>query len=101
MSKGSSKPRAKSETPKPEDPARPAPPPALATAVPNTTVAPPVPTSVRIDPLGDLKRTHTCGELTASDSGRSATLMGWVHRVRDHGGVLFIDLRDRYGVTQV
>jgi aspartyl-tRNA synthetase len=76
-------------------------PPALATAVPTTTVPAPVPSSVRIDALGDLKRTHTCGELSGMDGGRNTVLMGWVHRVRDHGGVLFIDLRDRYGVTQV
>ena len=46
-------------------------------------------------------RTHTCGELRASDVGRSVRLLGWVHRVRDLGGVLFIDIRDRYGLTQV
>lgn len=48
-----------------------------------------------------MKRTHTCGQLTAKDVGKNATLTGWVHRRRDHGGVIFIDLRDRYGVTQV
>ena len=51
--------------------------------------------------LGDLTRTHTCGELRAAHVGADATLLGWVHRVRDLGGVLFIDVRDRSGVTQV
>lgn len=46
-------------------------------------------------------KTHTCGELRASDSGKSVTLAGWVHRYRNHGGVFFIDLRDRFGLTQV
>jgi aspartyl-tRNA synthetase len=46
-------------------------------------------------------RTQTCGALRASDIGRVVRLSGWVHRVRDHGGVLFIDLRDHYGLTQV
>ncbi|MGE0232815.1 MAG: aspartate--tRNA ligase, partial [Flavobacteriaceae bacterium] len=46
-------------------------------------------------------RSTTCGALRASDVGATARLSGWVHRVRDHGGVLFIDLRDHYGMTQV
>jgi aspartyl-tRNA synthetase len=46
-------------------------------------------------------RTHTCGALRESDVGKDARLAGWCHRIRDHGGLLFIDLRDHYGVTQV
>jgi aspartyl-tRNA synthetase len=46
-------------------------------------------------------RSHTCAELGAKDVGKPVRLAGWVHRVRDHGGVLFIDLRDHYGITQV
>ncbi|QHQ33728.1 aspartate--tRNA ligase [Algicella marina] len=46
-------------------------------------------------------RSHTCAELTKADVGKSIRLSGWVHRVRDHGGILFIDLRDHYGITQV
>ncbi len=46
-------------------------------------------------------RTHTCADLTAANVGENIRLSGWVNRVRDHGGVLFIDLRDHYGVTQV
>ena len=45
-------------------------------------------------------RTHTCGALRASDSGKTARISGWVHSKRDHGGLLFIDLRDHYGLTQ-
>jgi len=48
-----------------------------------------------------LKRTHTCGDLDKSNVGERVTVMGWVHRRRDHGGVIFIDVRDRYGLTQV
>src|SRR5579862_2430306 len=51
--------------------------------------------------LGDLTRTHTCGALRAEDVGAEAVLLGWVHRVRDLGGVTFIDIRDRAGVSQV
>jgi aspartyl-tRNA synthetase len=46
-------------------------------------------------------RTHTCGELREGDIGKEVRLSGWCHRIRDHGGVLFIDLRDHYGITQV
>jgi aspartyl-tRNA synthetase len=56
---------------------------------------------VPLDFLGELRRTHTCGELRAADAGKRAILMGWVHRRRDLGGVLFIHLRDREGVTQL
>ncbi len=51
--------------------------------------------------LGNLTRTHTCGALRADDVGADVVLLGWVHRVRDLGGLLFIDLRDRAGITQV
>ncbi len=57
--------------------------------------------SVPLDFLGELRRTHTCGELRAADAGKRAILMGWVHRRRDLGGVVFIHLRDRDGVTQL
>ncbi len=57
--------------------------------------------TVPLDFLGDLRRTHTCGELRASDAGKRVLLMGWVYRRRDLGGVIFIHLRDRYGVTQL
>ena len=56
---------------------------------------------VKLDFLGDLRRTHNCGELRASDAGKTAVLMGWVHRRRDLGGVIFIHLRDREGITQL
>ena len=51
--------------------------------------------------LGDLTRTHTCGALRLDDVGADVVLLGWVHRVRDLGGLLFIDIRDRGGITQI
>src|SRR3954468_22700155 len=54
-----------------------------------------------IEPLGTLARTHTCGALRAEDVGKDVVLLGWVHRVRDLGSLVFIDLRDRHGVTQI
>src|SRR5262249_52947276 len=57
--------------------------------------------TLELEGIGDWRRTHTCGALRRADAGGSAILMGWVHRTRDHGGVLFVDLRDRYGLSQI
>ena len=51
--------------------------------------------------ITEQKRTHSCGQLTKDDIGKEVVLFGWVNNRRDHGGAVFIDLRDRAGVTQV
>ena len=48
----------------------------------------------------NIYRSHTCGALSLDDVGKNARISGWVHRKRAHGGLLFIDLRDNYGITQ-
>jgi len=47
------------------------------------------------------KRTHYCGNVSLADDGKEVILMGWTHRRRDHGGVIFVDLRDREGIVQI
>jgi aspartyl-tRNA synthetase len=54
-----------------------------------------------LDFIGKLERTHLCGELRANDSGKQVVLMGWVNRRRDHGNLIFLDVRDRSGIVQV
>ena len=56
---------------------------------------------MQLDFLGTLQRTQMCGELRAGDAGQDVVLMGWVNRRRDHGNLIFLDLRDRSGITQV
>jgi len=56
---------------------------------------------VTLDFLGTLQRTHKCGELRSTNSGETITIMGWVNRRRDHGNLIFLDVRDRTGITQV
>jgi aspartyl-tRNA synthetase len=56
---------------------------------------------LRLDPLGSLRRTRRAAEVSPADVGREVVLAGWVHRRRDHGGVVFVDLRDRSGLVQV
>ena len=57
------------------------------------------PTSPVTEPLRD--RTHTCGELRSADVGTPVVLMGWIHKIRDLGSLIFLDVRDRHGLTQV
>ena len=54
-----------------------------------------------LDFLGGLQRTHQCGVLRADNDGQDIVLMGWVNRRRDHGNLIFLDVRDRTGITQV
>ena len=54
-----------------------------------------------LDFLGNLQRTQMCGELRVEQDGQDVVLMGWVNRRRDHGNLIFLDVRDRTGITQV
>ncbi len=56
---------------------------------------------MNLDFLGTLQRTHMCGALRSTNAGETVTIMGWVNRRRDHGNLIFLDVRDRTGITQV
>src|SRR5205823_6552835 len=58
-------------------------------------------TSMGLNDMMHRYRSHTCGALRETDIGQIVRLSGWCHRIRDHGGLLFVDLRDHYGVTQI
>ena len=58
-------------------------------------------TGVELDGMGSLRRSHRCGEVMSSRVGDEVVLAGWVHRRRDHGGVIFVDLRDKTGLVQI
>ena len=87
----------------PADPATRSPrPPIRATrAAPDAPGASADPDAASVVRLATPYRTHTCGALRAADAGATARLSGWVHRRRDHGQLIFLDLRDRHGITQV
>src|SRR5262245_11859049 len=58
-------------------------------------------TDMAVNFISEVKRTHSCGQLTQADVGKQVVLFGWVQNRRDHGGAVFIDLRDREGLTQI